>query len=104
MTGPTRRKARQAVTLAIDDAQEVHLELLIFVLIVEQNLRRALDRGQRCAQLMGNRGNELVFQAVKLLQFLVGPFQCFGVLEDFLFQPLLFGDVAHEGVEHVTFP
>ena len=65
-------EAVQPCRVAADDLEEAHLHLgQLAGLAVEHELEVADDRRERRPQLVGDRADELVLQAVELLQLLV---------------------------------
>ena len=62
---------RQTFALLRDDAEKAFALLGVDIRMLEQDLRKGADRGERRAQLVRHGGDEVVLQAVELLQALV---------------------------------
>src|SRR6266496_6572369 len=62
---------RSPLALGDDDPQELLSLVLLEGRVVQQDLGERTDRGERCAQLVAYRGNEIVLEPVELAQPLV---------------------------------
>src|SRR5712691_6604107 len=71
-------KASQALRFLDDDAEELGALAFVQAGIVVEDLRERADRSERRAQLVSHGGNEVVLQAIELLQPPVGAPQLVG--------------------------
>ena len=65
-------QSRQAHGLADDDAEEARALRQVDLGILVQHFGEGADRGQRRAQLVGHRGNEVVLHAIQFAQRMAG--------------------------------
>ena len=71
-------EAREALGFLDDEAEEAVALVRVDVGMVVQDLRERADRGERRAQLVRHGGDEVVLEAVELLQPLVGRLEARG--------------------------